>query len=505
MKLRVFVCDDEELIRSALTRQLENDGYDVLALQNGQACLDALQKIVPDAIVLDLAMPVLDGLTVLRRLRANEIGVPVVVLTARNAPEAVIEATELGAASYLHKPFDLREFSLMLRRVIQNRRLELEVEVLRSRQQDKYGKLVGNSPALLRVLDLLKRLEGVNAPTVLLQGESGTGKDLVAQAIHSQGMRKRGLFMEVDCASLPEALIESTLFGHEKGAFTDATHLKLGLFETARGGTIFLDEIGEMSLGTQVKLLRAIENRRFKRVGGVSDIPLDAGVIAATHRDLMEEVRAGRFREDLFFRLNVIQITMPPLRSRPDDIPLLASHFLGHFSRHLGRAPRTLSGEVIEAFRRYSWPGNVRELRNVIERNMILETGDQVQLEHLPPEILRAAQREMHAPAQEQSPAWTRVRGEAGSSSVSSPPPATPAPLPSPPASTATSIPLVAGFVLPPEGIELEALERSLVAQALERTEGNQSAAARLLGISRYALRYRLEKLRGESSPAPQD
>jgi DNA-binding NtrC family response regulator len=291
----------------------------------------------------------------------------------------------------------------------------------------------------------------VDAPTVLLTGESGTGKDLIAHAIHELGPRKSGPMMEVDCASLPEQLIESELFGHERGAFTDARQTKRGLFEVARGGTIFLDEIGEMSITTQSRLLRALEGRRFKRVGGTADISFDAGVIAATNRDLSEEARKGTFREDLFFRLNVIRVEVPPLRERREDVPLLVDHFIERFAKEFRRPVRGVSAEALQQLVAYPWPGNVRELRNVIERIVILESSPVIESRHLPSEVR-----------------FGRTGAKVGSPG--------------------------APFLLPEGGVDLEAVERSLIEQALDRTQGNQSAAARLLGITRYTLRYRLEK-----------
>lgn len=455
MALRVLVCDDEELIRWSLTEHLVAQGYSVEEAEDGQDLLEKVTATAPDAILLDLKMPRMDGMTALRKLREMDVQVPVLVLTAHGAVDSAIEATRLGAAAYLSKPFDLREVTLQLEKALEQGRLASEVHFLRSRQRTGYGRLIGESPAMRRVFDMLQRLEEVDTPTVLVYGESGTGKDLVAQAIHAQGPRSEGPFMEVDCASLPEQLIESQLFGYERGAFTDAKQMKRGLFEVAKGGTIFLDEIGEMSFGTQAKLLRALENRRFKRVGGVVDLPLDAAVVAATNRDLKEEVKAGRFREDLYFRLNIIPIYMPALRERPSDIPLLVASFIEHFNRTLGRRVQGIAEDALRAMERYRWPGNVRELRNVIERIVILEAHDEViRREHLPFEI-----------RQDHTPVPSSGQRQPGSA-----------------------------FVLPEEGIDLEKLERSLLDQSLDRTQGNQSAAARLLGISRYALRYRMEK-----------
>ncbi len=451
MPARVLVCDDEELIRWSVAEHLRGEGFEVQTAEDGEDALEQALSGAPDAILLDLKMPKLDGLSALRKMRERGVEVPVIVLTAHGGVESAIEATQLGAADYLAKPFDLREVTLSLRKALDETRLAQEVSYLRGRSRAGYERIVGASPPMRRVFETLERLEQVEAPTVLITGESGTGKDLVAQAIHTRGPRSAGPYMEIDCASLPEQLIESELFGHERGSFTDARQLKRGLFEVARGGTIFLDEIAEMSPGTQAKLLRALENRRFKRVGGVVDLPLDAGVIAATNRNLREEVRAGRFREDLYFRLAIIPIELPALRQRPSDIPLLVGHLLERLRSSMGRAVEGVAPEALRALQNYAWPGNVRELRNVIERCVILY-GDAglIRSEHLPPEI-------RFGPAPDAGPS--------------------------------------AGFFeLPEGGIDLEEVERSFLVQALERTGGNQTAAAKLLGISRYALRYRMEK-----------
>ena len=447
----VLICDDEELIRWSLAEHLKGEGYDVLEAEDGVDCLDKVARFAPDLVITDIKMPRMDGLTALRTLRERDHELPVIVLTAHGAVDSAVEATRLGARAYLSKPFDLREVTLAVGKVIEQHRLATEVRYLRDQQSGAYSRLIGRSPAMLRLFDTLRRLEDIDAPTVLLRGESGTGKDLIAHAIHEMGPRKAGPIMEVDCASLPEHLIESELFGHERGSFTDAKATKRGLFEVARGGLIFLDEIGEMKPGTQAKLLRALENRSFKRVGGVANISLDAGIIAATHRDLTAEVKTGGFREDLFFRLNVIQVDVPALRERREDIPVLVDHFIRRFNKEFRREVRGVSEEAMARLVQYPWPGNVRELRNVIERIVILEARDVIQAAHLPAEIR-----------------YGRLGGTGGTG-------ATP-------------------FVLPEDGVDLEELERSLLQQAMDRTDGNQSAAARLLRISRYALRYRLEK-----------
>ena len=452
--LRVLVCDDEELIRWSVAEHLRAEGYEVSAVADGQECLDAIAAGAPDALVVDLKMPRVDGMGVLRRLRELEVEVPTIVITAHGAVDSAIEATRLGAVGYLSKPFDLRELSLQLKRGLDATRLQREVRYLR--QKRGYERLVGQSPAMQRVFEMLERLEKVDAPTVLITGESGTGKDLIAQAIHARGPRKDKPYMEIDCAAMPETLIESELFGHEKGSFTDARTQKRGLFEVARGGVIFLDEIGEMTLATQAKLLRALENRKFKRVGGVVDLPLDAAIIAATNRNLRDEVKAGRFREDLYFRLNVVPIETPALRMRAEDVEPLAAHLLERAARDLGRTVPQMAGDALAALQRYSWPGNVRELRNVLERVVILKQGDApIRVEDLPPEIRFSS---------------TPTSGARGSEGCP--------------------------FELPADGVDLEAVEKGLLAQALARCNGNQSAAARLLSISRYALRYRMEKFK---------
>ncbi len=447
MLATILVCDDEELIRWSLREHLSAEGYRVVEAVDGLDCLDKMGSVGPDLLLTDLKMPKMGGMEVLRRLRSEGRDLPILVLTAHGAVDSAVEATRLGASAYLTKPFDLREVGLAVEKALENHRLETEVQLLRGRRGG-YGKVIGQSLSMRRLFDTLRRLEAVDASTVLLCGESGTGKDIIAHAIHDSGPRHSGPMMEVDCASLPEQLIESELFGHEKGAFTDARQTKHGMFEVARGGTIFLDEIGEMSVITQAKLLRSLENRRFRRVGGVTSIQLDASIIAASNRDLAQAVREGRFREDLFFRLNVIQIEVPPLRERRDDISLLVDFFVERFNKDFRREVKGINGEALRRLEEYHWPGNVRELRNVIERIVILEANDTIKVEHLPAEI--------------------RYRWRGGSNSHP--------------------------FLLPAEGIDLEELERSMLQQAMDRAQDNQSAAARLLNISRYVLRYRLEK-----------
>jgi two-component system response regulator AtoC len=455
------VCDDEVLLRSALVEHLEGEGFRTVQAGNGEQCLEAVREHAPAVVVMDLKMPVMDGIEALRRLREGGNDVPVVVITAHGAVDSAVEATRLGASAYLSKPFDLRELTIAVTKALAEDKLKQEVHWLRDRRRSGYGEFIGSSNSLSDVFATLARLEKVDAPTVLITGESGTGKDVIARAIHARGPRRNQVFMEIDCASLPEPLIESELFGHERGAFTDARATKRGLFEVASGGVVFLDEIGEMPLATQARLLRALESRKFKRVGGVANIEMDVAVVAATNKDLREEVRKGTFREDLFFRLDVIPLRLPPLRDRKDDLPALISHFLDRFQRQFGREVQGVSGAAMQLLQQYDWPGNVRELRNVLERVILLGPEGPIQPGDLPSEIRF----------------W---RGSNPAARAKCP------------------------FVLPEDGVDLDGVEKGLIAQALDRTGGNQTAAARLLGITRYALRYRIEK-HGLDGPGPSE
>jgi len=448
----VLVVDDEELVRWSLTEHLKGEGYNVSAASNGLECVEAVQRSAPDVILLDLKMPVLDGLGALRRLRDNGIQTPVILITSQGAVEPSLEATRLGAFGYITKPFDLRDVSLKLHRVLAADRLATGVDSLREKRRTNYGGLYGESEAMHVVFDTLRKLEHVDAPAVLITGESGAGKGLVAQAIHANGPRKDEPFVAIDCGAMSETQLESELFGHERGAFSDARGMKRGLFEVAHKGTIFLDEIGAMTLATQARLLRALEGRRFKRVGGVIELPFDAGVLAASNRDLTAEVEKGRFRHDLFYRIGVVALTLSALRQRPGDLPLLAAHFVDQCRRRIAARVESLAPDALRALQAYSWPGNVRELRNVIERAVTLHRDEQViQLAHLPTEVRAPNSGEVSASA-------------------------------------------FGPFVLPDGGVELEKVEKSLLMQALERVRQNQTQAAKLLGITRYALRYRMEK-----------
>ncbi len=451
MPSKLLIVDDERLIRWSLEQTLARDGHEVVSASTGDAALAAVREDPPDLVFLDLKLPDTDGLQVLRQIKELSPHVQVLIMTAYADVGTAVEAMKLGAYDYLAKPIDFENLAVTVRNALEARHLKWKVRLLSEKHLHPFhfDRIVGKSAAIQKVVGLARKVAQSGAMTVLLQGESGTGKDLLAKAIHYESARAEEPFMEIACTAMPEALLESELFGHERGAFTDAKVQKKGLLEIAQGGTIFLDEIGDMSGGLQAKLLRVLEERRFRRVGGTRDLTVDARVVAATNRDLREAVDAGAFRKDLYYRLQVVTITLPPLRTRREDIPPLARHFLEHFSREFKKRLPRLSQEAERLLVQYEWPGNVRELRNVIERSMILEDTGELLPIHLPPEI-----------------------------SLLTPSPATVAPR----------------FQLPGTGVVLEEVEREFVRQALEATGGNQTRSARLLGLTRDELRYRVKK-----------
>jgi len=441
----ILIVDDEPLIRWTLSERLTQEGYATVEADTAKA---ALARFGPDIdlVLLDFKLPDSDGLHVLRQMKAADGDVPVILLTAFSSVETAVEAMKQGAYHYANKPFNLDELSLVVGKALETTRLRREVKQLRASRSEPYAvsRIVGDSEPMRTLKALLQRVASSPASTVLLRGESGTGKDLAAKTIHFNSDRTSRPFMNITCSALPDALLESELFGHERGAFTDARQQKIGLLESADGGTVFLDEIGEMVPALQAKLLRFLEEKAFKRVGGSSDVRVDVRVIAATNRDLEEAVKKGGFREDLYYRLNVMQIVLPPLRDRLADVPLLIDFYIDTFNREFRKSIRGASPEAMELLKTYRWPGNVRELRNAIERAMLLADGP-----WLTPDLL--------------------------------------------PVSTARAMP-VGAMELPVEGVNLETLERELVVQALRRTGGNQTKAATLLGLNRDQIRYRIEK-----------
>ena len=374
MKAAVLICDDEPGVRSALAGVLRDEGCEVEAVDSGEACLDRLTRAVYDVILLDIWLPGIDGLTTLERLRDRQVDAAVVMISGHGNIESAVRAIKMGAFDFIEKPLSLDKTVLVVGNALRQQRLEAENRALRARVDQDFT-MVGESYAMHQ----LREQVAMAAPTngrVLISGENGTGKELVARSIHGLSRRRGGSFVEVNCAAIPEELIESELFGHVRGAFTGAVSDRRGKFELADGGTIFLDEIADMSLKTQAKVLRALQEQVVERVGGTAQVRVDTRVLAATNKDLPVEIRAGRFREDLYFRLNVIPIFVPPLRDRHEDIALLADHFMRLFAREYGRRMKTLDGAASAALARYVWPGNVRELRNVIERLIIMVPGD---------------------------------------------------------------------------------------------------------------------------------
>ena len=372
----ILIVDDEPGVRSALGGVLRDEGYSVDAVESGEACLDRLSRRVFDVVVLDVWLPGMDGLATLARMRERQVDSQVVIISGHGSVESAVRAIKMGAFDFVEKPLSLEKTVLAVRNALRQRHLEAENLALRARV-DAQHTMVGESGVMMR----LREQVAMAAPTngrVLIFGENGTGKELVARNIHALSLRRSGPFVEVNCAAIPEELIESELFGHVRGAFTGAVADRRGKFELAHGGTIFLDEIGDMSLKTQAKVLRVLQEQVMEAVGGSTRIRVDARVLAATNKDLRAEIRAGRFREDLYFRLNVVPISVPPLRERRDDIPVLADHFMAMLAREYGRRAKRFEADAVEALQRYAWPGNVRELRNVIERLMIMVPGDRV-------------------------------------------------------------------------------------------------------------------------------
>ncbi|WP_238457021.1 sigma-54-dependent transcriptional regulator [Desulforamulus putei] len=431
----------------ALERGLRQEGYQVLTATRGKEGLELIRKETPSLVILDLKMPEMDGLEVLVRAKDLLPKLPVIMITAHGTIDTAIEAMKLGATDYITKPFDLDELKLVVKQALMVSQLQEEVTFLRSELSKKYGRIIGNSQAIQDVCTLVEKVADSNA-TVLITGESGTGKEVTALSIHQLSSRRDKPFVPINCAALPESLLESELFGHEKGAFTGAVARKLGRFELANHGTLFLDEITEMPLSMQVKLLRVLQEKQFERVGGTESIKVDVRVIAATNRDPIECIRKGTFREDLYYRLNVLPIHLPPLRERTEDIPLLVMHFLQKFNPS---QEQLISPEAMGLLTSYHWPGNIRELQNVIERAVILSQGQEIKPHHLPKEIQKT----------------DTGKGEAGQG-------------------------LIINF--PDEGISFEEVEKELIIKALEKSNGNQTRAAQLLGITRSALLYRAQK-----------
>lgn len=453
---KVLIVDDEKMIRWTLSQALKSWGYVPVEVATVTEGLETYSNELPEAVLLDIDLPDGSGLDLLRDIKHEHPEAIVIMITGNVRVETTISALRGGAYDFISKPIHLEELKVSIRNALEAHELRREVKQIRKERSTKFSfeQIIGNSPKMKEMISLAKKVAESEVGSVLLQGESGTGKDLVAKAIHYTSRRADKPFVAINCAAIPSNLVESELFGYEKGAFTDAKARKEGLFEQAEGGTLLLDEIGEMELGLQAKLLRVLEEGVFRRVGGLKDIPLDVRVIAASNRDLKTESMENRFRLDLYYRLSIIQIDIPPLRDREDDVILLATYYLETLGERV-RPTKKFSGiapETAEIFRRYEWAGNVRELRNVIERCLILEDENVITSTYLPSDLF----------------APNHIKANAATAS---------------------------NFTLPNSGISLEKMEDSLVQQAIEQCHGNQTHAAKLLGISRDQLRYRLKKL----------
>jgi DNA-binding NtrC family response regulator len=456
----VLIVDDEQTLARAAKAFLADHGYEAEVATSGEQALELLGRLQPDVIFADVRLPHMSGVELLRRIREADPVVPVIMMTAYGSIEGAVEAVKLGAFDYVKKPVDLEELKLLADRAREHALLRQELSYYRRRAASDVGLagMVGTSPAIRAVLGRAREIAALaDLPPVLLTGETGTGKGLLARAIHAAGPRAAKPFIEVNCTALPATLMEAELFGYERGAFTDARESKPGLVEAAEGGFLFLDEIGDVDLAVQGKLLRAIEERTVRRLGSVRERKIDVRIIAATNRDLEREVNRERFRKDLYFRLAVIVLHLPPLRERGEDVLLLAEHFLRAFNAKYGKAVREISAPARELLLAYPWPGNVRELSHVIERAVLWSRGPTLEAEHLSltrPDSARPPEPEPgHAPA---------------------PAPGT--------------------LPLPPEGVALAQWEKALIEQALREAGGNQTKAAQRLGISRDTLRYRLKK-----------
>jgi len=446
----VLVVDDEKLIRFTLRESLAAEGYVVHEAGDVAAAEVECERHRIDCAILDHRLPDGDGFELMKTIHEHHPEVPVILMTAYSSVQKAVEAMRRGAFTYVNKPFDADEMVVNVRSALETTRLRREVHALRRLQEEEgVGAIIGESPQMREIAELLRTLAASRANTVLLLGESGTGKGLLANALHKASERKDKPFLTITCTAIPETLLESELFGHERGAFTDAKTAKPGLFEVADGGTVFLDEIGDMPLGLQAKLLSVLEDKRFKRLGGVADIEVDIRVVAATNADLDEQVRQGAFRLDLFYRLNTFPIRIPPLRERVEDIPMLATFFLDRFNREFNKSITGIDPDAMRVLQAHAWPGNVRELRNALERAMILGKGPALQRRDF---------------------AFSLGGGVDGGA------------------------PAGRLLTLPEDGLDMEELERDLVRQALERSGGVQSQAAQLLGMTRDQIRYRIEK-----------
>ena len=448
---KLLVVDDEHLIRWSLEQNLKKQGYEVVTAGSGEDALRLVREEQPDLVLLDIQLPGISGIDVLEKIKEHDEDIIVVMVTANSGLENAVNAMRLGAYDYISKPFNLDELSIVVKKALEASDLKQEVVRLRT-ETKKNGppNIIGESRQIKYLMEVLDKVARSEASTVLVQGESGTGKELVAKWIHYSSNRAEKPFIAINCAAVPATLLESELFGHEKGAFTDAKATKKGLFELADGGSVFLDEIGDMEMGMQAKLLRFLEDRSFRRIGGGRVFTVDVRIISATNKELQKSIEEKTFRNDLYYRLQVIPIFLPSLRERKEDIIPLANHFINLYNKDFNKKVQGIAAMAERIMTDYSWPGNVRELKNVIERAIILGNDETLLLEHLPLEMVAKTSPQNGAP--------------------------------------------VSSFRLPPEGIDIEEVEKELIRQALEITEWNQSKAAKKLNLGIDAFRYRMKK-----------
>ncbi|MCX7770083.1 MAG: sigma-54 dependent transcriptional regulator [Proteobacteria bacterium] len=449
---KVLIVDDEKLICDMLKTELEKNNYDVTVVNNSKDAIKAIEYTQFDIVLLDLMLPKITGLDLLALIKEKSPDTVVIIITAYGSAESAVKAMKLGAFDYINKPFSMDEMLVVIKKAEEYSRKLKEINYYKKEREKKYSldAIVGSSKAIKEIKELITRVAEADVKVVLIEGESGVGKELIAKAIHGSGKRAEGPFIAINCASVPETLLESELFGYEKGAFTDAKSTKQGLIELADGGSLFLDEIGDMPMTIQAKMLRFLEERKVRRVGGLTDIPVDVQIIAATNKILKKLVQEGKFREDLYYRIKVVPIYIPPLRERREDIVELANYFIKYFNSEFKKNVKGFSPIAMKMIMQYDWPGNIRELRNVIERAMIFEDEEMIMVERLPAEIIASSNRSMAS----------------GSFEIR----------------------------IPQEGIDIEEVEKELIRQALTIAKGNQSKAARLLNIGVDAMRYRMKK-----------
>ena len=466
-QLKVLIIEDEKLIRWSLEKHLTKKGYTVFTAESGEEGIKLFEANHPEVVFVDNKLPNMQGLGVVLKLKSIDDEAIIVFMTAFGSIETAVNAMKAGAGEYVNKPFAFEEIEVILDNIKNKISIIKEIQLLRRQQKGiiTFDHIIGESALFKQIIQLSKKIARTKSTTILLLGESGTGKDMFAHAIHNESTRNDKPFVTINCSSLPESLLESELFGHEKGAFTDARQLKKGLFEIAEGGTVFLDEIGEINQATQIKLLGVLENRVVRRLGGTVNIPVDIRIIAATNRDLIKAVDEKSFREDLYYRLKVFQLTLPSLRERKEDVPNLARYFIQYFNGQFQKNINNISNAALQLLMMYDWPGNIRELRNVIERAVILENMSTLQAESLPGEIVSLAENIIS-----KAPIHKDIQIEKPQSAYE--------------------------IIIPTEGLSLYEVEKQIIIQALQKTENNQTKTSKLLGISRDVLWYKVKKYR---------